>query len=186
MGCGRLTRHLPGCYGVVVTGPLHCPLQSINSRVVNKVLVAMETLFRSNRGTVWVLTCCTSSPKHLVCMTCCFICGFILFFFFCIYIFLFLKRTVCGCIFRLLVPFKTPVHTHKSRPSPPKKHTNTVTELSTRGFWQGGHQQIFLFLTQTPPRPPTNTPHVMVCVPRSIAECVRWRPRNHRVLRPPQ
>lgn len=72
--------------------------------MVNKVLVAMETLFCSNRLVQMFEFWIAVPPHHLVCITCRFSCVLIFFLEFCIFILI--RCTVCGCILRLLVPFK--------------------------------------------------------------------------------
>lgn len=90
----------------------HALLESIHWQgrvtMVNKVLVAMETLFWSNQ-LVHLFEFWIAVPPHqstwFVCITCCFS-HVLIFFLFCIFILI--RCTVCGCMyfFRLLVPFK--------------------------------------------------------------------------------
>lgn len=151
VGCARLTCRLPRRRRrrrvLAAVGRYHRPRPFTVHQwqggvaMVNEAAVAMETLLGSNRpvqrgSDLLDLLAKALGLYSLVAFFLQFV--FLFFVFFCNFLKL-LECTVCGCIFRLLVPFKTPVHTYMPLPLPPQKHTNTVTEhvhiwILTEGF----------------------------------------------------
>lgn len=101
--------------------------------------VLMECYYGATNGTaVWVFNCQTSPPKHLVCMYY-FVALVVFWFFFIFCVFILIRCTVCGCIFRLLVPFKIVSvslrHTHDSLGQTFQAYTCTETENVKCGVW---------------------------------------------------
>ena len=141
--------------------------------MVNKVLVAMETLFCSN-WLVQMFEFWIAVPPHQSTWFVLLVALVVFWFFFFIYfflafcIFILIRCTVCGCILRLLVPFKIVSLTlkHVVRTQIMFCHTRTATENKhfTRGVWRMGFAEMRLISGGLPTVPDVSDLLVDACV----------------------